>query len=84
MKHASPKTLASLAPLLKKIRSFPGLKEPRHGTFYRKSNAFLHFHEDPAGIFADYKTAGRWNRLKTDSRIEQAALIKQLKKAAVE
>ena len=31
--------------------------------FYRRSAAFLHFHEDPAGFFADVRIGPGWLRL---------------------
>lgn len=55
MKHASQETIASLAPLLEEIRALPGLKEKKTGIFYRKSRAFLHFHEDGDQIYADVR-----------------------------
>ena len=55
MKHASAQTIASLEPLLEKIRPLPGLKEKKPGIFYRKSRAFLHFHEDNDQIYADVR-----------------------------
>jgi hypothetical protein len=53
MKHASAQTLQQLSNLLDQIRQRQGLKEKKLGIFYRKSKSFLHFHEDPAGTFAD-------------------------------
>ena len=32
--------------------------EKKRGVFYFKSRAFLHFHEDPKGMFADIREAG--------------------------
>lgn len=55
MKHASATTIAAIAPLLEKIRLLPGLKEKKTGVFYRKSRAFLHFHEDGNNIYADVR-----------------------------
>ncbi len=55
MKHASAATLALLEPLLNQLRELPGLVERTPGSFYWKSKAYLHFHEDPAGLFADVK-----------------------------
>jgi len=55
MRHAGPQTLASLAPLLRRLRGMPALSERRPGVFYLASRAYLHFHDDPAGIFADVK-----------------------------
>ena len=58
MKHAGPDALDQLEPLLARVRALPGLVEKKRGTFYRKSRAFLHFHEDPKGMFADIRVAG--------------------------
>ena len=55
MKHASPQTISALSPLLERIRTLPGLKEKKPGIFYRKSRAFLHFHEDGDQIYADVR-----------------------------
>lgn len=57
MKHAGEATLDALEPLLGELRLLPRLKEKKRGTFYVGSKAFLHFHEDPAGPFADLKTS---------------------------
>ena len=64
MKHAGPDALAALAPLLAELRSLDAIQERATGTFYRKSKAFLHFHEDPEGLFADL-------RLKADADFER-------------
>ena len=53
MKHASGPALEALAPLLAELRAMPGLVERKPGIFYFRSAAFLHFHEDAAGLFAD-------------------------------
>jgi hypothetical protein len=68
MKHAGPAALDSIEPLLAQVRQAGALKEKSRGVFYLKSKAFLHFHEDPAGMFADIRTAdGRdFDRLKID------------------
>jgi len=58
MKHAGPEALDRLEPLIVRIRALPGLVEKQRGTFYRKSRAFLHFHEDPKGLFADIRLEG--------------------------
>lgn len=57
MKHATPATLDALEPLLAELRTLAGLTEKSRGVFYRKSRAFLHFHEDPKGLFADVRDA---------------------------
>ena len=63
MRHATPSTLDSIEPLLAGIRKVPGLTERSRGIFYLKSIAYLHFHEDPAGLFADLKLDGAWKRI---------------------
>lgn len=55
MKHAGSVVPGQLEPLLARIRALPGLKEKARGVFYWKSQAFLHFHEDPKGVFADLR-----------------------------
>jgi hypothetical protein len=57
MKHAGPAALDALEPLLAALRGLPGLQERSRGVFYRKGRAFLHFHEDPQGLFADIRDA---------------------------
>jgi hypothetical protein len=55
MKHAGQDALARLEPLLVELRRRPNLREKKLGIFYRKSKSFLHFHEDPTGLFADVR-----------------------------
>ncbi|HEY9712689.1 MAG TPA: hypothetical protein V6C72_04425 [Chroococcales cyanobacterium] len=75
MKHAGEETLAALSGLLSQLRQIPGLKEKKHGTFYRAGAAFLHFHEDPAGIFADLKIDGAWQRFNATTADDQKRLL---------
>ena len=60
MRHAKAEDLVPLADLLASLRALEGLTERSPGTFYRKSNAFLHFHADDAGLFADLKEHGEF------------------------
>ena len=53
MRHARDADLDRLEDLLAQIRALPDLREKKRGVFYRKSRGFLHFHEDPKGMFAD-------------------------------
>jgi hypothetical protein len=76
MKHAGSDTLAALAPLLARLRALPGLAERTHGCFYRGATAFLHFHDDAAGPFADVRLApGAFTRLRVATAAEQDALV---------
>jgi hypothetical protein len=78
MKHAGPESLDGIEPLLEKLRVHAALTEKKRGTFYRKSSAFLHFHEDPAGMFADLKLDGVFQRFRVSTRAEQAAFLKKV------
>jgi len=81
MKHAGPETIKALAKLLTELRQRPLLKEKAPGTFYVKSKAFLHFHEDPAGIFADVKLDLQdYSRYRISTSTEQAGLLKKIDK----
>ncbi len=82
MKHAGPQALAELTDLLARIRRLPGLVEKRPGVFYRRSEAFLHFHEDPTGLFADLRLAGAdFERLPLTRPEERERLIALLQDA---
>lgn len=78
MKHAGDDALDALEDLLQSVRKYTQLREKKRGTFYRKSVAFLHFHEDPAGLFADLKAGDEWERLPVSSRTQQKAMEKRL------
>ena len=76
MKHASGNTLLSIAPLLAELRRIGALRERTPGAFYRGSGAFLHFHEDPAGVFADVKVAETgFTRVPVSTAEQQAELL---------
>jgi len=62
VKHATTGALAGMTPLLEQIRSWAGIREKTLGVFYRRSRPFLHFHEDPAGLFADLNTGAQFER----------------------
>ena len=78
MKHAGPATLARISPLLEELRSRPVLREMRPGVFYLKSRAFLHFHDDPSGIFADVRLADDFVRLAVTSSSQQSDLLERI------
>ncbi len=79
MKHAGPAALDRLEPLLVQIRRLPGLVEKSRGVFYRKGKAFLHFHEDPTGMFADVRFEGaEFERVRVETEGERAALFERL------
>ncbi|HET7772530.1 MAG TPA: hypothetical protein VFK82_01770, partial [Burkholderiaceae bacterium] len=74
MKHAGVQALAALAPLLAELRALPGWTERKPGTFYRAGTAMLHFHEAPAGLYADLKQSGRFVRWPVNTPAQQQAV----------
>ncbi|MEY2435157.1 MAG: hypothetical protein QOC92_4882 [Acidimicrobiaceae bacterium] len=81
MRHATPEALDQLEGLLATLRGLPGLKEKNRGTFYRGSKAFLHFHEDPAGLFADVRLREDFERFRASTKQERADLVRRVKAA---
>ena len=76
MKHAGPDTLAALEPLLREVRKYSSLVERSPGSFYRKSKAYLHFHEDTSGTYADVKLSGAdFSRFPVTTPQQQAHLL---------
>jgi len=84
MKHAGAEALGRLSAVLGKLRARPLLQEKRPGVFYLKSRAFMHFHEDPAGLFADVRLGEEFVRLPVASSSEQAALLKRVDRRLAE
>ena len=78
MKHAGAAALDGIEPLLGKIRAAGVLREKSRGRFYLKARAYLHFHEDPAGMFADIRAMdGKdFDRLKLDRAAEREILAR--------
>ena len=76
MKHANELALQSLQGLLASLRTLPGLVERKPGIFYVKSRAYLHFHEDAAGLFADIRLAEReFERFRVSTKQQQTELL---------
>ncbi|MCA0176348.1 MAG: hypothetical protein LCH73_08700 [Proteobacteria bacterium] len=76
MRHATAASLHALAPLLAQLRALPGLVERRPGIFYLRAHAFLHFHEDAAGLFADVKLdRQRFERHTVSTPAQQQAVL---------
>jgi hypothetical protein len=81
VKHAGLATLERLSDLLQQIRSRNGIKERKLGIFYRKSKSFLHFHEDPAGLFADLGTGSEFDRYPVNTVEERQTLVTAIDRA---
>jgi hypothetical protein len=77
MKHAGAAALDALElDVLAHVRRHPGLKERSRGVFHWKSRAFLHFHEDATGVFADLRRADGWTRMRVVTAAERSALVR--------
>jgi hypothetical protein len=83
VRHARDDALDSLEPVLVQLRQLPELTERSRGTFYRKSQAFVHFHEDPAGLFADVRLApgDAFTRLRVTTKAEQRSFTSAVRSA---
>jgi len=75
VRHAREAALDELEPLLTRLRDVPGLTERRRGVFYKKSKAFLHFHEDPTGLYADVRLTADFERFRAQTPAEQESLL---------
>jgi DNA-binding transcriptional MocR family regulator len=79
MRHAGEGALDRLDGLLREVRRrHPELRERKRGAFYRGGQGWLHFHEDPAGLFADLKIDGEWVRFPVDAASDRANLLRRL------
>jgi hypothetical protein len=81
MRHATPETIASIPDLLDGLRAIEGLTEKRPGAFSRGSRAFLHFHDDPTGIYADVRIGDEFERFRCTTAREQRALLARVRAA---
>jgi hypothetical protein len=79
MRHAGADALDDIEPLLVALRALPGLTEKSRGTFYRGSKAFVHFHEDPAGMFADVRLVDHFERFRVTTKREQEACLRRIR-----
>jgi hypothetical protein len=75
VKHATKAALDGLTDLLEQIRTRRGLQERKLGIFYRKSKSFLHFHEDPAGMYADLSVGNGFDRYPVNTRNQRKELM---------
>jgi hypothetical protein len=79
VKHATPVALDALDGLLSELREIDGLTERKRGVFYRGSSAFLHFHEDAAGFFADAKVTPAWVRFDVTTARQRRVLLREMR-----
>jgi hypothetical protein len=83
VRHATPDALDRLEPFLARLRELPGLIEKKRGVFYRRSTAFLHFHEDQSGSYADVRLTEDFERFRVETRAEQDDLLARVRACLV-
>jgi hypothetical protein len=81
VRHATQEDLDRLDALLVELRGIPQLRERRRGYFTRRSQAFLHFHEDAGDLYVDVKLDGSFQRMKVTSDGEQADFVSRVREA---
>ena len=75
MKHADVRALEALCDVIENLRRRPILVEKKLGIFYTKGRAFLHFHKDLTGLFADLRQGDDWQRFPVNHPDECATLL---------
>jgi hypothetical protein len=78
VRHVSDEGLDRLDDLLEELRGFPELTERKRGVFVRRSRAFLHFHEDPTGLYADVRLHKTFDRFRVQTKAEQRTLVRRV------
>jgi hypothetical protein len=81
MKHVSAEGLDDLDDVLRRLREIDGLTEKKRGVFYRRSRAFLHFHEDPSGLYADVRLGDEFERVRVTTKAERKHLVSLVRAA---
>jgi hypothetical protein len=79
VKHAGEAALQRLEPLLTALRGMPALRERSPGTFYKGARAFVHFHEDASGLFADVRFADEFERIDVTTVAKQQKLARRIR-----
>jgi hypothetical protein len=82
MKHVTAAGLDELEDVLYELRGVDGLKEKSRGVFHRGSRAFLHFHEDPSGIYVDVRLGADFERMRVTTKAERKRLLSVVRAAA--
>jgi hypothetical protein len=82
MKHAGPKALDRLEPLLDRLRAREGLKEKSRGCFYLGGRGFLHFHEHGDDeLYADIRLGDDFTRLPAMTAAQHTAILQMTARA---
>lgn len=67
-----------LAPLLSVLRGYSVLREVREGSFHLDGKDFIHFHDEPDGLWADVRLAGGRVRRSVADADAQADLLEEV------
>jgi hypothetical protein len=83
VRHATPDDLEEVRSLIERLRAVPSLVEHKPGTFYRRSRAFLHFHQDPSGMYVDVRLDDKkdFERFRVTTAKERARLLGLVRRA---
>jgi hypothetical protein len=73
-------TLACITPLLEVLRAYPELREVRPTVVHLNGRDFIHFHDEPEGIFADVSLSKGRVRLPVSTRAEQSELLARIER----
>jgi hypothetical protein len=83
VRHVTTAGLDVLDDVLSELRGVDGLTEKSRGVFYRGSRAFLHFHEDPSGLYADVRLDADFERMRVTTKAERKRLLSVVRVAAL-
>jgi hypothetical protein len=81
VKHVSAQGLDELDDVMRQLRAVDGLTEKKRGVFYRGSRVFLHFHEDPSGLYADVRLDAEFERVRVTTKAERRRLMSLVRAA---
>jgi len=81
MRHARSVALDQLEDVLAALRGLPLLKERARGVFYLRAQSFTHFHEDPAGLFADLRAGTQFDRYPVNNAAERQRFLAAVRAA---
>lgn len=83
MRHARPAALDRLETLIAALREIDGLVEKSRGVFYTRGRAFVHFHEDGEGLFADIHGDDDFDRFEVTAASAQHAFLREARRRLV-
>lgn len=81
MRHVTSAGLDALDDLLRELRTVVGLTEKKRGVFYHRSRAFLHFHEDDSGLYADVRGEAGFDRFRVSTKVERRRLLSVVRRS---